>query len=65
MNSKLAWLLYVAVGAIHRLFHPYRVVKFGGGFIYLARDSVWYVGPDGEKRKLSASEPAPKVRSGL
>ena len=49
--------LYVLVGLAHRLFHPYRVQRFGGGFIYLGTDAVWYIGPEGgAARRLS--EPA-------
>lgn len=40
-------VLYVLIGLVHRLFHPCRVQRFSGGFIYIGTDAVWYIGPEG------------------
>jgi hypothetical protein len=49
-------LLYVLLGLVHRWFHPYRLMKWDGGLVYIARDAVWYIGPKGEKRRLDEDD---------
>lgn len=53
MRSKIAWLAYVVLGALHKLFRPQRLVRFNGGLIYFGRNAVWYAGPDDKPRRIS------------
>lgn len=46
-------LLYILVGLVDRWISPRRIVKYDGGFIFLGRNAVWRLGPDGVKEKIS------------
>lgn len=51
MKSLLAWMLYVAIGALYRLAEPTRrIVKLDNSFIYLTPEAVWRVGPKGKEK---------------